>query len=230
VLATLRSRLTFANVMSCFAVFMVLGGGAYAATTTASSTPSAHATKKKSKRGPRGRRGPRGHKGAKGDHGATGATGATGGRGSTGPKGSTGAAGSPAASMLTGRLEFPDGGTDPTGDYVEPLGRSTVLGTEADHSMLSPAHAVTGRDLAVKLDATPVSLTAPLVTTLSVDGINTTLTCSITNPQTSCTDTTHAVPIPAASSIAIHVKYLIGGGSNVPPDVIKFGWRATTTP
>jgi Collagen triple helix repeat (20 copies) len=95
VLATLRSRLTYANVVATFALFAALSGGTYAAATipSTSSTPSSHtAKKKKVKRGPRGRSGPRGHKGAKGDTGPTGTRGSTGAAGSTGPTGADGTA------------------------------------------------------------------------------------------------------------------------------------------
>jgi hypothetical protein len=93
VLAKLRSRLTYANVMATIAVFVALGGSSYAAVTlTRSSVKGKHIAKNavtspKVKNGslrrtdfragvlspgPRGAEGPRGEQGPKGDQGAAG--------------------------------------------------------------------------------------------------------------------------------------------------------------
>ncbi len=119
-----RPRLSYANAMSTIAVFLALGGGAYAAV---SSIPGPDgvihgcyakrngalrlvaATRKCSRKelpiafeeigppGPRGSRGPTGTKGAKGITGPAGAMGATGAAGPSGPKGEQG----PGASSFT---------------------------------------------------------------------------------------------------------------------------------
>jgi hypothetical protein len=99
----LRQRLTYANVIATLALFLVLGGGAYAATQlprnsvgTGQLKPEAVTAGKIAKktrnqlqgaRGPAGAQGPQGKAGAKG---ATGAKGAQGVRGDKGEKGEPG--------------------------------------------------------------------------------------------------------------------------------------------
>lgn len=102
--AVLR-RLSYANVMSSIAVFLVLGGGAYAAATLPKNSVGPTqlkgdaVTSAKVKDGSLRRKdfkrdqlpaGPAGAKGEPGAAGATGATGATGPAGPQGPKGETG--------------------------------------------------------------------------------------------------------------------------------------------
>jgi hypothetical protein len=101
----LRSGLTYANVIATLALFIALGGGAYAALKLPRNSVGPKQLKKnavnssKVKNGsllprdfkpgqlPAGERGPQG---PKGDTGATGDTGPTGGKGETGGKGDTG--------------------------------------------------------------------------------------------------------------------------------------------
>jgi hypothetical protein len=119
----LQSRLTYANVMSTLAVFIALGGGAYAATTIPGPGGVIHGCYKDrggnlrlvaadrkcarheasiafSEQGPRGPMGPRGAAGktVRGNPGATGSPGAI---GETGPNGGTGPAGPGASSFTT---------------------------------------------------------------------------------------------------------------------------------
>src|ERR1700754_4327270 len=99
----LRRHLSYANVVASLALFLVLGGGAYAATQLprnsvgtgqlkAGAVTAGKIAKKARKqlqgqRGPAGPQGPQGKTGAKGAAGAKGATGATGARGAAGADG-----------------------------------------------------------------------------------------------------------------------------------------------
>jgi hypothetical protein len=111
VLAHLRSHLTYANVMSTIAVFVVLGGGAYAAATLPKNSVGTAQLKKNAvtaakvkdrsllakdfkagqlaagPTGATGPTGPAGPKGDKGDPGANGTDGAKGDQGDIGPRG-----------------------------------------------------------------------------------------------------------------------------------------------
>ncbi|HKF82171.1 MAG TPA: hypothetical protein VKB23_04330 [Solirubrobacterales bacterium] len=91
----MRQRLTFANVVSCLALFVALGGGAYAATQLPKNSVGSKQIKKSAVNsakvkdrslqavdfkegqlpaGPQGLQGPRGEKGERGEKGASGAT------------------------------------------------------------------------------------------------------------------------------------------------------------
>jgi hypothetical protein len=117
----LRSRLTYANVMSSIAVFVVLGGSAYAAATLPKNSVGAKQIKKNavssskvkdgsltlkdfkagqlsSNNGAAGPQGPKGDTGAAGPKGDTGATGAKGDKGATGDAGPKGDKGDPGVS------------------------------------------------------------------------------------------------------------------------------------
>jgi hypothetical protein len=99
----LRRHLTYANVVASLALFLALGGAAFAATQlprnsvgTGQLKPEAVTAGKIAKktrqqlqgaRGPAGAQGPQGKTGAKGAAGAKGATGATGGKGAAGTDG-----------------------------------------------------------------------------------------------------------------------------------------------
>jgi hypothetical protein len=92
--------------------------------------------------------------------------------------------------------------------------------------MLSPAATIVGRDLSIKTDR---DVSGDETFTLTVNGADTALSCKVldSSPATGCQDTTHAVTIPASSTIAIH--YTVVGSSGGGPDgVVRFGWRATT--
>jgi hypothetical protein len=102
----LRRHLTYANVAASLALFLALGGAAYAATQLPKNSVGTKQLKngavtaskiakqtRKQLQGQNGPAGPAGPKGATGGRGATGARGATGVKGDTGAKGDTGTAG-----------------------------------------------------------------------------------------------------------------------------------------
>jgi hypothetical protein len=120
----LRQRLTYANVIATLALFLVLGGGAYAATQlprnsvgTGQLKPEAVTAGKIAKKTRNQLQGARGPAGAQGPQGKTGAKGTTGAKGATGAKGDTGARG-PA-------------GTDGTGPAFEVFGTLKSIGVGA---------------------------------------------------------------------------------------------------
>src|SRR6185437_226444 len=100
-------RPTYSSIVATLALFIALGGAAYAATSLpresigsaqikeGAVTPSKlSASVESSLEGPRGAEGARGARGATGSKGATGETGATGANGATGATGQAGATGS----------------------------------------------------------------------------------------------------------------------------------------
>jgi Collagen triple helix repeat (20 copies) len=111
----IRQRLTYANVIATLALFLVLGGGAYAATTLSpnsvgtaqlkSGAVTAGKIAQKTRRQLQGKRGVTGPQGPQGKTGARGATGAKGSTGATGARGATGATGAsgqgPAVEVFT---------------------------------------------------------------------------------------------------------------------------------
>lgn len=104
----LRRHLTYANVVASLALFLALGGAAFAATQlprnsvgTGQLKPEAVTAGKIAKKTRNQLRGARGPAGQQGPTGKTGAKGATGARGATGAKGDTGARG-PAGADGTG--------------------------------------------------------------------------------------------------------------------------------
>jgi Collagen triple helix repeat (20 copies) len=125
----LRGKLTYANVMATVAVFLVLGGGAYAATAIPPNSVGTRQLKNNSVTGakvkdgsllakdfgtgqlPAGAQGPAG---AAGPRGETGATGATGPEGDAGPTGARGEVGDEGPRGLTG-APGEEGTTGPRG-------------------------------------------------------------------------------------------------------------------
>jgi hypothetical protein len=122
----LRRHLTYANVVASLALFLALGGAAFAATqlprnsvgtgqlkpeaVTAGKIAKKTRSQLKGERGATGPQGPQGKTGAKGARGATGAKGATGPKGETGPRGPAGADGTgPAFEVFTNGLSSTPG-------------------------------------------------------------------------------------------------------------------------
>src|SRR4051794_22637094 len=108
----LRSHLSYANVMATIAVFMVLGGGAYAAVKLPKNSvgtaqiKNKAVTKAKLAKGV-AVKGDTGSQGAKGDTGAPGPAGAAGAKGDTGDTGATGPSTGAAGGDLAGSYPNP---------------------------------------------------------------------------------------------------------------------------
>jgi len=147
--------------------------------------------------------------------------------------------GSDASSILTGRIErLQDYGNGPPGaNYAYPQGDTPATGftSEVDATELSPARAIVARDLVVKEDHVSPNAIATRNYILRVNGQDSALRCQTTagstNPTgtTECSDTTHAVTIPAGSTICLNAEqnYYTGGGfgTSIP---VRFGWLAAS--
>jgi hypothetical protein len=126
-LGKLRSTVSYSNVMATVAVFLALGGAAYA---VKAGSIDSRAIKNNAIRsvdvrngglqaadlapGALPERGPTGPQGPPGQHGATGSRGSTGPQGATGPTGTQGATGTSGTAGATGATG-PTGVTGPTG-------------------------------------------------------------------------------------------------------------------
>jgi hypothetical protein len=124
--AGLRPRLTYANVVSTLCLFILLGGGAYAAVKIPRNSVGASQLKRNAVTSPKVKNGsllaqdfgpgqlPAGAKGDQGDQGAPGANGAPGAGGAPGTNGAPGANGQDATAPQ-GAVMFFELGTCPTG-------------------------------------------------------------------------------------------------------------------
>jgi hypothetical protein len=178
-LRTLRVHLSYANVMSTIAVFIVLGGGAYAATKLPKNSvgtkqikngavTKAKLAKGLSTAGPKGDPGAPGPKGDKGDKGADGTNGTNGTNGKDGTNGTDGQDGGRGPSDVyvgtgtdVGDLDSTTGSTltsviIPSGSYLAQA-KVQVASTNAatiDCSMFTSGHSGTPIDTAtIKLPA-----------------------------------------------------------------------------
>jgi hypothetical protein len=239
-LKALRSGLTYANVVATGALFLALGGGAYAlsgipeqagvyhgcvATSGALrvvTTASSCAKAKTVKRGNRRVRIP-------GESAITwnrqGPPGQSGINGTPGQPGTSGQPGSPAASTFTSHFRNQEGLQQTVFGPVSGIGPQSAE-TEAAVQMASPAVPIVARDLfaeyANESGALPGSTRA---FTLVINGADSALTCTFTRPAESCSNTHDAVTIPAGSLLSI--KFFQAGTSIGQGDVIV-AWRGTT--
>jgi hypothetical protein len=226
-LSTLRSKLSYANVVGTLALFVALGGSSYAAISLSSnSVKSKHIGKGQVKRSDLGKNAVNSAKVAnyslrvadfkRGQLPA-------GPQGPIGPPGVSGSAGSPAASMLMGRVPSTliSQSTNSSVAYP-PLG----LATTAGNAMLSPNQTVVLRDLAVFLTSAP----GPAATRTAYVGVSGDLppgpaiSCAISGPATSCNSGAETVAIPAGSRLV----FAVSNGAVAPVNTsVEFGYRAT---
>ena len=221
VLAKLRSRLTYANVMATIAVFMALGGGAYAAIKLPSNSVGSKQIKKRAvtpaKVHPRTVRLFKGRKGDKGDPGVTGAPGLA---------GDPGKPGSSAGSAIFSRLNALDNGGGAT--YYCPASGDNGSGgcpvSAASVVISTPNTAMVGRDLFVHLTTAP-GVGAARAFTLMDDGSPTAVTCTVVHPQTSCDSGPATHSLSPGSNVSLRLE-----NSMVAPAAANatVGWQATT--
>ena len=196
--------------------------------------------------GPKGDAGPAGPQGSKGDAGSAGPEGAQGDPGAAGPggpagpvgpagpqgpKGDPGTAGpqGPAgsASFSSVASDFPKFCTN---GFMAVEGQTDLQVNEfattlvpVSAATLSPAVALTARNLAVRTSLAPYSVSptgtvdpASISVTLFVNSVPTALTCMVVNPALSCSDTAVAVAIPAGSYLSLKVEKV---GATASPTV-----------
>ena len=226
-----------ALVAAVVALVAALGGGAVAG--VAVTSLSQKETKKvrkiaknqasKAVKGiPAGPEGPAGPKGDKGDQGPQGEPGPEGDQGPDGPQGPQGQEGDPgpkgsdAASATYGRIDLGSSTSARVG-YGSIAGRTDALADRRDVVYGSPNATIVARDLRLKLDEAPGAGKSATFT-LQDDGVDTALSCTISNTSTSCDTGATTAEIAPGSELALGV--FVSGF--VPGQIATFGWRATT--
>jgi hypothetical protein len=198
----LRRHLTYANVAASLALFLALGGAAYAATQLPKNSVGTNQIRKeavtaakiskKTRQQLQGQRGPAGQQGAQGKTGAKGATGARGAQGNVGARGAQGNTGAP--------------GADGTGPAFEATAKPTIptaigTGTQVVGLSLAPGQYATSANVVIQgsagatatctlLNGGEASATIPTAAgfeTLSMSGVRglagagtSTVLCSVT--------------------------------------------------
>ena len=220
-LSKLRTRLTFANVVSVIALFVALGGGAYAAIKLPANSVGSKQIRKKAvtpaKIAPATARllkGRRGDQGPKGDPGAT---------------GSPGQPGSSAASAFVSSFDTGNVGNDtelcPVTNVAYFSSACIEDGTDPAYRYEgSPNVPIVARDLFVRQTVAPGS-GATRSYTLRVDGVDTPFGCTVVDPATTCNSGAATFTIPAGSKLI----WKIANGATAPASARAYvGWRATT--
>jgi hypothetical protein len=209
----LRRHLTYANVVASLALFLALGGAAFAATqlprnsvgtgqlkpeaVTAGKIAKTTRNQLKGATGPAGPQGPQGKAGAKGATGARGATGATGARGATGADGT-----GPAFEVFTNSARAV--GVGPAQVLAENLtagsyaisANVSVAGGEAGGTVVVCSFNGGGFGTATVEPGSPVTIPLSVTQTLSSPGI----------VVLSCLASNGAVTVTAGNLIATQVK------------------------
>jgi hypothetical protein len=229
-LAGIRSRLTYANVVSTLCLFILLGGVAWAAATINSKDVIDNSLKSVDL------------KDGKGVQGADVAPGSLGGaaidESSLGKVPSAASADSATdADTLDGKDsgDFAAAGSDGTvfmgstgGNigsgtmFVAPSGSSTTFVNEANAATLAPV-AMVVTDLAFKVSQPP-GIGAARTLTMRVNGVDTALSCTVTGVAQSCSASGPTVINPM-DSIALAMST---GGAAPAVAIGQFGWRAET--
>jgi len=226
VLSTLRSKLTYANVMATVAVFVALGGTSVAAISlTRNSVRSKHIARGQVKRSDIGRNAVNSAKVANRSLRAVDFRAADLPAGLPGPPGTPGAPGSPAASMLMGTV--PSALTSETGNSSSthaPIGVATAAGG----AMSSPNHTVVLRDLFARLITAPgagATRTAYVGAAGMFPPPDPAISCTIAESATTCDSGGATVTIPPGTRLAFGIR----NGAIPPADsTMEFGYRATT--
>ena len=161
-------------------------------------------------------RGPKGPAGARGTAGLPGSPGETGPAGEQGPPGSPGSSGTSVAAFLSARLTGYSGLLSPA--FAAPTGTTAVSLNEDLVETLGPARSFTASSLAVRSSSAPGAGNTVTVT-LRDDGSNTTLSCTIVDPATTCTNTSASATIAAGSTLSLSVS----SSPTVPPISVLAG-------
>jgi hypothetical protein len=233
----LRSRLTYANLTATVAVFLALGGGAYAlsgvpdrsgvyhacvATSGALRVVAKSSSCRKTKTVRRGKRRVR----IPGESAIA--------WNQHGPQGFSGQNGTPgrdAASMLTGNTTSQFGALPPTGvQNVAPSGGSSPQAPGTSSVLQrSPSATIVARDLSVEVDTAPPAnarLTFTLVTGGLGVGTPTALSCTVESGTTTCNNTGATATISPGTDLTLEAKNT--GIANATATHARWGWRATT--
>jgi hypothetical protein len=243
-LKAVRSRLTYANTMATVAVFLALGGGAYALSgipdgggvyhgCVASSGALRVVTKASSclkaktvKRGTRRVRIPGesaiiwNQQGRPGVNGANGGPGPQGFQGQQGQQG-IGIQGSASASAVFGG--FQNLPTLAAGHSVFTNPADTVSSPDSQN-ILTPNAAVTLRDLAVH--SSEGSLPADVSLLFTLIGPSSEISCTIQTGSRSCNSGAQTATVPPASELSMTIQNT-GIASYPDSPTVEFSWRAT---
>lgn len=114
--------------------------------------------------------------------------------------------------LLRGRTPGPDPASP---RYVAPLGTTTATFiTPAEAGRLSPLVPARAADLAV---SAVVAAGTEVTVTLMVDGVASSLGCTIDGPDTTCTDEEDTPALPPGSSVAVRIQ-----DNGAPPTDVEF--------
>jgi hypothetical protein len=231
-LKAVRSRMTYANVMATAAVFLALGGGAYAltgipdrggvyhgcvATSGALRVVARSSSCRKTKTVRRGKRRVR----IPGESAIA--------WNQQGPLGQNGTPGRDAASMLIGNTTSPFAALPPTGfQDAAPSGTSVPDAPAGRLYQRSPNATVVARDLSVEVDNAPPT-NARLTFTLMTGGgygTHTALTCTVESATTACNSGGATTTIAPGTVLTLEANN--NGTANANATDARWGWRATT--
>jgi Collagen triple helix repeat (20 copies) len=214
----LRRHLTYANVAASLALFLALGGAAYAATQLPKNSVGTNQIRpeavtagkiaKKTRQQLQGARGPAGQQGPQGKAGAKGATGARGAQGNVGARGAQGNTGAPGIDGTGPAFEAAAKPAIPTaiGTNTQVVGLSLAPGQYATSANVVVQSAAGATVSCTLLNGAEASATIPATgfETLSMSG-----TRGLAGAGTStvvCSSTGGAAELVSASVTAIQVK------------------------
>jgi len=216
-------------VVAIVALFIALGGASYAAIKIPNNSVGTKQLKKNavtSKKVKNGSllkadfgknqlpAGATGAQGAAGNPGMTGPAGATGLTGPQGTTGNTGPVGTSATAVMAGRSILGN-----TNQFVSPSGDSSANGSASSVDMISPASLTVARNLSAQVGVAPGG--SGRFFTLYVNGMPTTLNRIIAAFDTSCTNTSAEIMVPAIVPIVISTGNVLTPAS---PSVSRFSF------
>jgi hypothetical protein len=161
--------------------------------------------------GPKGDPGSQGPAGPQGSQGVQGVAGNTGPQGLTGPQGPVGPQGPAGANGTSGSVIGGNYANAGTGRFLVPW-EGTTTGTEADGSIPMPSG--TASKLVVSLTVAPGTGHTATVT-IRKNGVNTSLTCTVSGTSTTCADTTDTVAYSNGDLLSIQLTEAGAAGSRI---------------